>query len=107
MATPELQSLDPETTQRLPYHFAKRHGVISARQGQDAMEVWVRPGVSSAALAELRRVLGQPIQICELSPADFESALNRAYERGMNHAMQIVGDLGDDMDLAELTQNLP
>ena len=107
MATPELQSLDPEITQRLPYHFAKRHGVISARQGHAAMEVWVRPGVSSAALAELRRMLGQPIQICELSLADFEAALNRAYERGMNHAMQIVGDLGDDMDLAELTQNLP
>jgi general secretion pathway protein E len=108
MASPlELQHLDPQTTQRLPYHFAKRHGVISARQAQDAVEVWVRPGVSSLALAELRRVLAQPIQVQELSGEDFESALNRAYERGMNQAMQIVDDLGEDMDLAELTQNLP
>ena len=104
---PDLQHLDLQATQRLPYHFAKRHGVISARQAQDAMEVWVRPGVSSAALAELRRVLGQPIQICELTPENFETALNRAYDRGMNHAMQIVDDLGDDMDLKELAQNLP
>jgi general secretion pathway protein E len=106
-AAPELDSLDPQTAQRLPYHFAKRHGVISARQSPEAVQVWARPGVTSAVLAELRRALGQRIEVCELNKDDFESALNRAYERGMNQAMQIVDDLGEDMDLAELAQNLP
>ncbi len=106
-AVPNLESLDPELCHRLPYHFAKRHGVLSARELDGGFEVWVRPGVSTSILAELRRVLGRPLQLCELSAEDFESALNRAYERGMNHAVQIVDDLGEDMDLAELAQNLP
>lgn len=103
----DLQELDPELCQRLPYHFAKRHGVLSARQVAGVVEVWSRPGVSTTVLAELRRALGRPLRVHELSTEAFDAALNRAYERGMNQAMQIVDDLGEDMDLAELTQNLP
>ena len=106
-SAPQLDTLDPLIAQRLPYHFAKRHGVISACQSPEAVQVWTRPGVTSPVLAELRRALGQPIEVCELNREEFEAALNRAYERGMNQAMQIVDDLGEDMDLAELAQNLP
>ena len=106
-AAPALDTLDPAISQRLPYHFAKRHGVLSARQCEGGLEVWARAGVSSQVLAELQRALGQPIALCELNTADFDAALNRAYERGLNHATQIVDDIGEDMDLAELTQNLP
>src|SRR3989344_4833721 len=104
---PDLQTLDPSWTQRLPYHFARRHGVISACVRDGLLEVWAKPGVSSATLAELDRALGQPIQVRELSAAMFDSALNRAYERGVSQAMDIVDDIGDDLDLAELTQNIP
>ncbi len=104
---PDLQSLDPVWTQRLPYHFARRHGVISACLRDGQLEVWTKPGVSSATLAELYRALGQPIHVRELSHEIFDSALNRAYERGMSQAMDIVDDIGEDLDLAELTHNLP
>lgn len=106
-AAPDPQALDPQCTQRLPYHFAKRHGVISARRLDKGIEVWARSGVSSAVLAELQRVLGQAVHLRELSPEAFDTALNRAYERGMSQAMQIVDDLDADQDLAELAQNLP
>ncbi|MFQ5935688.1 MAG: type II secretion system ATPase GspE [Acidiferrobacterales bacterium] len=105
--SPDLQALDPHCTQRLPYHFAKRHGVISARHLDSGIEVWARPGVSSAALAEMQRVLGQAITLRELTAEDFDAALSQAYESGMSQAMQIVGDLDQDQDLAELAQNLP
>ncbi|MCR4300555.1 MAG: type II secretion system ATPase GspE [Sulfuricaulis sp.] len=104
---PDLQSLDPAWTQRLPYHFARRHGVISACQRNGLIEVWVKPGITSAVLAELDRALGHPVQVRELSAAMFDSALNRAYERGVSQAMDIVDDLDEDLNLAELTQNLP
>jgi general secretion pathway protein E len=104
---PDLQALDPQCTQRLPYHFAKRHGVISARQLEKAIEVWARPGINSTVLAEMQRVLGQAIELREVTPDTFDAALNRAYERGMSQAMQIVDDLDQDQDLAELAQNLP
>ena len=104
---PDLQTLDPAWTQRLPYHFARRHGVISACLRDGQVEIWAKPGVTGATLSELYRALGQPIQVRELSQAMFDSALHRAYERGMSQAMEIVDDLDDDLDLAELTHNLP
>ena len=57
-AAPDPQALDLQCTQRLPYHFAKRHGVISARETDSGIEIWARPGVSSAVLSELQRALG-------------------------------------------------
>lgn len=104
---PDLQTLDPAWTQRLPYHFARRHGVISACLRDGLLEIWAKPGITSTTLAELHRALGQPIQVRELSAPAFDSALNRAYERGMSQAMDIVDDLDDDLDLAELSNNLP
>ncbi|MEE8265212.1 MAG: type II secretion system ATPase GspE [Acidiferrobacterales bacterium] len=106
-AAPDPQALDPQCTQRLPYHFAKRHGVISARELDSGIEVWARSGVPTAVLAELQRALGQAVHLRELSPEAFDTALSHAYERGMSQAMQIVDDLDADQDLAELAQNLP
>ncbi len=106
-AAPDPQALDPQCTQRLPYHFARRHGVISARRVDGAIEVWARAGVSSAVLAEMQRVLGEALQLRELENEAFDAALAHAYERGMSQAMQIVDDLDQDQDLAELAQNLP
>ncbi len=104
---PEAPAFDPKWTDRLPYTFAKRHGVIAARRIDSGLEVWAKPGVSSAVLAELQRALGHPIQLRELTSEAFESALHQAYERGKSHAMEIVDDLDTDPDLTDLTQNLP
>ncbi len=104
---PSLDSLDPAVTQRLPYHYAKRHGVLSAREADGALEVWARAGVSSLVLAELQRALGRGVRLRELEPPAFEAALNRAYERSASHATQIVDDISEDMDLEALAQNLP
>jgi general secretion pathway protein E len=104
---PKLETLDPRWTERLPYHFAKRHGVIAARLADGGLEVWAKPGVPSTVLAELTRATGQPVVVQELAPEVFDTALNRAYERGKSHALQIVDDLGDNADLKELADHLP
>ena len=39
---------DAQAVERLPYAFAKRHGVISARQLEQGFELWVRPGCARA-----------------------------------------------------------
>ena len=103
----DVQAFDPQWIDRLPYHFAKRHGVIAARCGENGLEIWARPGVSSTVLAELQRALGHPIRLRELSHEAFESALNRAYERGKHHALEIVDGLDADPSLSELAQDLP
>jgi general secretion pathway protein E len=108
MATaPDLQTLDPRTTQRLPYGFAKRHGVISARQVENRIEIWARAGVTSTVLAELQRALKQPLKLYELTPDIFQAALNRAYERGTDQAMEIIDSLDENPDLKDLAEHLP
>ena len=106
-ANADLSQLDPHWTGRLPYNFARRHGVIAARQLPNGVEVWTRPETQSAILIEVQRALGHPVQLHALSAEQFEQALNRAYERGKNDALNIVDDLDGNLDLGELAQSLP
>src|SRR5712691_8517898 len=83
---------DAQAVERLPYAFAKRHGVISARQLEQGFELWVRPGVRAGVLAEVQRALGGPLALRELEKEAFDAALARAYERGATHAADKVTD---------------
>jgi general secretion pathway protein E len=104
---PDLDLLDPQCAERLPYQFARRQGVIAARRTAEALELWLRPGARAAAIAEVQRALGERVVALELGAESFEHALNRAYERGASHAAAIVDDLDASPDLAELAQSLP
>jgi len=106
-ARPDIRQLDPQWTARLPYNFAKRHGVIAARALNGGVELLTRAEVASSVLIEVQRALGQPVQPLALSEAEFNATLNRAYERGRSDALQIVGGLDSNPDLAELAQSLP
>jgi len=107
MSVTDINQLDPKWTERLPYNFAKRHGVIAARQRDQGVEVWTRAETPSAILVEVQRALGRPIMPQALSSEEFDLALNRAYERGHSHALEIVDGLDSNLDLGELAQNLP
>jgi general secretion pathway protein E len=106
MSSPTLLP-DPRCVERLPYAFAKRHGVISARKLDGGFELWLRPGVRANVLAEVQRALGAPLVMRELAAEAFDAALARAYERGASHAAEIVTDLDGHPDLALLAENLP
>ncbi len=107
MSTVAERTLDPQWVGRLPYHFAKRYGVISAGLVEEDVEVWVRDTVASPVLAELERVLRRPLRILPVGEEQFAHALNSGYARDMSQAQQIMGDLDDNLDLAELAQHLP
>jgi general secretion pathway protein E len=97
----------PQTVERLPYAFAKRHGVISAREVEGGFELWVLPGVRAGVLAEVQRTLGGTLAVRELSAEAFNTALARAYERGASHAAEIVTDMDANPDLVALAESLP
>ena len=92
---------------RLPYHFAKSKGVIAAGMVGDKREVWARPGVQAATLAEVRRMLGVPLLPLMLSAEQFEQCLTQVYTRQENAAERLMDDLGQDIDLQQLAQELP
>src|SRR3569832_2260032 len=98
----------PEAPRRLPFAYAKRHGVLVNQWDNGRAIVWCRPDVSAATLAEVRRYLGAPITLESIATDRFDYQLRQAYEQGSSEAMDIMGDLGDDnMDLSRIAQALP
>ncbi len=101
-------NIEANSPRRLSYGFAKRHGVVIKAIGDTQAVIGYRPGIQPSTLAELRRYLGVPLKLEEVSdPADFDQLLTGIYETGSSEAMQVVEGIGDDMDLARLAQEVP
>ncbi len=101
------QDLDPQTVRLLPYPFAKSKGVLAARVKDGALEVWIKPYPQASTLAEVRRMAGKPLREVLLTPEEFEHCLALAYTREPSDAEMIVEDMGESVDLAKLTEQLP
>ena len=91
---------------RLPFAFAKRHGVLVRSLSADGAECVYREHASPLGLAEARRVLGRPIRLAKVSAEEFDRLLQQVYEAGSD-AMQAVEGLNETEDLAHLAQELP
>ena len=96
-----------DAPRRLPFAFAKRHGVLVNQWDHGRALVWCRQDVSAAALTEARRYLGAPVILEPLDTDRFDYLLRQAYEQGSSEAMDIMEDMGDDMDLSRIAQALP
>ena len=81
-----IESADPAVVSRLPYHFAKAKGVITAKQVNEEIEVWLAPDPASATLAEVRRMTGKALKPVLLSQSEFNARLARAYTATTNEA---------------------
>ncbi len=97
----------PETGLRPSFGFAKRHGVLVTDISEHAAHVICRRGTRPASLVELRRSLGLPLKLETAEDAEFERLLQQAYENRSGDTMQMMDDLGEDLDLSDLAQALP
>ena len=90
---------------RLPFAFAKRHGVLI--QGADAESpiVIYRPGAKTSSLAEARRFAGCAVRFVAVGTELFDASLQQAYESGA--AMTMVEGLDGETDLLAAAQQLP
>jgi len=88
---------------RLPYAWARTNGVLAESSGQRPLLVQARADASLAALSELRRVSGMPLQLIRLEDAAFEAALSARYAEGGGEAL--ADGLGSEADLASLMQD--
>ena len=55
----------------------------------------------------MRRIAGKPLREILVAPEEFEHCLTLAYTREPNAAETIVEDMGESLDLAKLTEQLP
>jgi general secretion pathway protein E len=95
---------------RLPFSFAKRHGVLVDRFGGNGMaQVSCRSGFTPMVLAELRRFLGQPFELIQVEDDQFDQLLQAVYEGGVED-MELNGELEDefedDLDLNSIARQL-
>lgn len=98
--------VDSEANERrLPFAFAKRHGVLmqGVKDGR-ALAVY-RRGASAQSLAEVRRFLRGPVTFSAVDAAVFDARLQAAYESGA--AMTMMEGLDEETDLLEVAQQLP
>ncbi len=93
---------------RPAYGFARKRGIaVAGESGDGQTRLAVREPVDLAALQEVRRRIKGPVHIERLAAADFEKLVSRLYESGDDAARQVAEDMGDDLDLARLAEDLP
>ncbi len=92
---------------RIPYAFAKAHGVLAAGTDGDALVVLLRPDATPEGVAELKRVLQRPLVTRAVEPDEFARELARAYNQAAPEAASLAVDLARETDLARLMQDLP
>jgi len=98
---------DEDGHRRLPFAFARRHGVLLGEALDDGrLELICRPQLSPASLAEVRRFAGVGLALRKVSEEEFDQILQQAYEDASS-ATQMMEGLEDDVDLNSVAQSLP
>lgn len=92
---------------RLPFAFAKRHGLIVADDLGDAVELVCRPGISIDAVQEARRFVRRPVKLKNVTLDEFDALLQRTYEGQTGASAALADGLEEDKaDLDTLSQAL-
>ena len=63
----------------LPYLFAKKFGVVVTGASAAGVAIGLRQGDDVRVLAEVRRMVGRPISIVAVDPAQFDRLLSDNY----------------------------
>ena len=93
---------------KLPsYSFAKRYGLLVQLTPDDSACVLHLDKTPSQALLEVRRLVGRPVVFETIASADFDKLLQATYEQKAGHAQQMVENLSENLDLADMAQHLP
>ncbi|ESE42214.1 type II secretion system ATPase GspE [Shewanella decolorationis] len=93
--------------ERLPFAFAHRHEVILAYGDDGALNLFYTAQTPLAAMLEARRYSGADLPLVLLEPGKFEAKLTQAYQANSSEAQQLMEDIGNEMDLFTLAEELP
>ncbi len=91
---------------RLPFGFAQRNGVLLSDEG-DHPTVFYRSGLTRGVVAEVLRFAGTEFEFRSVDDSTFDQKLSSSYQNDSVAAMQMIEDVGDDMDLDSIIDSLP
>ncbi|NMP30431.1 type II secretion system ATPase GspE [Thalassotalea sp. M1531] len=104
--TEQASSLQADNTvKQLPFGFAKRHSVLLEANEQGYV-LHCHETSSPDALLEVRRFLGEPYQVDIQTPEQFEQMLTEAFQRDSSEAKQMMEDIGNEVDLYSLADEM-
>ncbi|MGB0893100.1 MAG: type II secretion system ATPase GspE [Parashewanella sp.] len=93
---------------RLPFAFAHRHLVVMDKDKQtEALTLYHTPSTSGEVMLEVLRYVGEALPLVELDNQQFEVRLTQAYQTNSSEAQQLMEDIGNEMDLFTLAEELP
>ncbi|WP_133405260.1 type II secretion system ATPase GspE [Parashewanella tropica] len=96
-----------ETKDRLPFAYAHRHAVVLAVNEDKQLCLYHTPTSQAQILLEVRRYSGTDLPLIELDNQAFEMKLTQAYQSNSSEAQQLMEDIGNEMDLFTLAEELP
>jgi general secretion pathway protein E len=92
---------------RFAYAFAKGQGVMLVDGAGEQGRLIVREDASLEALAEARRMLGKPAAITVTAAGEYERQLAEIYSVAGESAATLASEIGVDLDLFQMMQDLP
>ena len=90
----------------LPFAFAKRHQVLIEPSEQSPVPIYFTDATSFDAILEVQRFLRSDYSLAEISLAEFNQKLQSTYENGSARTEQMMADLGAEINLEQLANEL-
>lgn len=92
---------------QLPFGFAKQHGIVVSKVFSDRLGLSYLDSTPLTAINESRRYLSSPVMLKEVTGDVFELLLMAAFDHNKGEAQRVMDDLGDELDLFQLADELP
>ena len=97
---------------KLPFAFAKRQGIVfrlpkEGEENSSVVEAAVKRDVTINAISEARRFANSQIRFNEVDEDEFEAILSEVYQDNSGETMAAMEDIGEDMDLFRLAEEMP
>ena len=106
-ALDEAEQAQVNSTWLLPFAFAKRHSVlISTDEQTGGYILHCLADVNFDIVLEVRRILKASFEFDFLQLPAFELLLTQAYQRDSSEAQQMMEDIGNEVDLYSLADEL-
>lgn len=91
-------------THPIPYHFARKYGVLVAKSGSEA-KILHLPETPLTAFTELQRLLQCELTLTEINTQEFQDELTRIYQSGSSIA-DAARNMESELNLAEVANQL-
>lgn len=92
--------------ERLPFAFAHRYNLVLQKLAEE-LTLCYTDNTPMSALLEVRRFTGKDLPLTVLSQTDFAETLTKVYQANSSEAQQLMEDIGNEMDLFTLAEELP